>query len=73
METSQGIFLYSCLHLKLAKTLFFFLSFMFFLQQIGEQDSGTGSAWRGGERRSGPSNVYTCKNNCENDKIKLKK
>jgi hypothetical protein len=33
METTQGISLYSYLHLKLAKTLFFFLSYMFFLQQ----------------------------------------
>jgi hypothetical protein len=33
METRQGISLYSYLHLKLAKMLFFFLSYMFYLQQ----------------------------------------
>jgi hypothetical protein len=33
METTQGISMYSYLHLKLAKMLFFFLPYMFFLQQ----------------------------------------
>jgi hypothetical protein len=60
METIQGISLYSYLHLKLPKTLCFSLyRTYFFLQKIGEQEGGTGSA--GGRGEGGPNNVYTCK------------
>jgi hypothetical protein len=45
MEITQGISLCSYLYLKLAKTLFLFLSFVFFFYKIGEQEGRTGSGW----------------------------
>jgi hypothetical protein len=43
--------LYSCLYLKLAKTLSFFLSLSFLFNKIREQEGGTGSAQKGGGGR----------------------
>jgi hypothetical protein len=60
METTQGIFLYSYLHLKLAKPLwFFFLSFMLFSSTKSENKRVEQE--RKGERGGDPNNVYTCK------------
>jgi hypothetical protein len=47
METIQGNSLCSSLYLKLAKTpCFSFYQLCFFFYKIGEQEGGTGSAWR---------------------------
>jgi hypothetical protein len=46
IEATLEISLYSCLYLKLAKTLSFLLSLMFSLQKIREQEGRTGSAWK---------------------------
>jgi hypothetical protein len=54
MEATLGISLYSCLHLKLAKIpclSYYLLCFLF--SKIGEQEGGTGSAWKGGSGRTG--------------------
>jgi hypothetical protein len=49
MEATQGITVYSCLYPSLAKMLCFsYYLLWFFLNKIGEQDGGTGSAWNGG-------------------------
>jgi hypothetical protein len=49
METTQGISLYSYLHLKLGNTLCFsFYLICFFFNKIGEQESGIDSAQRQG-------------------------
>jgi hypothetical protein len=65
MEAMLGISLYLYLSLRLAKTLCFFLSLMFSLQQnwrrrVSEEGGGEwkGKEWRAG-RRNGPNNVYT--------------
>jgi hypothetical protein len=51
MEAAQGISLYSYLHLKLARTsCFSFYLICFFFNKIGEQEGGTGSAQRWGDR-----------------------
>jgi hypothetical protein len=57
MEAMLGISLYSYLYVKLAKMLcvsYYLLCFLF--NKIGEQESGTGSAWKG------PKHVSKCKN-----------
>jgi hypothetical protein len=66
MEATLGISSYSCLYLKLAKTLclsYYLLCFLF--NKIREQEGGTGSALKQGgggkEWGGGPNNVYTCK------------
>jgi hypothetical protein len=47
METTQGIYLYSYLYLKLAKMLYFsYYLLCIFFNKIGVQECGTGSAWR---------------------------
>jgi hypothetical protein len=47
METTQGISLYSYLHLKLAKMLFFLFILCFFFNKIREQEGRTDSAGEG--------------------------
>jgi hypothetical protein len=64
IEAMLGISLYSYPYLILAKTvrLSNYLSYFLF-NKIGEQEGGTGSAWKpGGWRGSGGKwpNVYTC-------------
>jgi hypothetical protein len=56
MEASLGTSLYSYLHLKLAKMLFFLLSLMFSLQQNQRTHFAQKQRVVGG----GPNNVYTC-------------
>jgi hypothetical protein len=47
METTQGISLYSHLHVKLSKTPWFSCYLLcFFFYKIREQENGTGSAQR---------------------------
>jgi hypothetical protein len=65
MEATLGISLYSYFYLKLAKMLglsYYLLCFLF--NKIGEQEDGTGSAWKRGdgeEWEGSPNNEYTCK------------
>jgi hypothetical protein len=63
METTQEIFLYSYLYLKLAKMpCFSYYLYVFSSTKVGEQEGGIDSAWRWGEGRGGGSNnIYTCK------------
>jgi hypothetical protein len=69
METTQGIFLYSSLHLKLAKTLCFSFNLLwFFFNKITEQESETGSAPGGGEGTVAQI-MYTHVSKCKDDKI----
>jgi hypothetical protein len=50
MEVTLGISLYSYLYLKLAKTLCLSYNLLCFpFNKIGEQEGGTGSAWKQGE------------------------
>jgi hypothetical protein len=63
MEAMLGMFLYSCLYLKLAKMLclsYYLLYFLF--NKIGEEGR-TGSSWKAGGwgtgGRDGPNNIYT--------------
>jgi hypothetical protein len=68
MEAMLGIPLHSYLYLKLAKTLclpYYLLCFLF--NKIGEQEDGTGFAWKFGGR------VYTHVSKCKNAKIKKEK
>jgi hypothetical protein len=75
METTQGISLYSYLHLKVAKSLCFsFHLIWFFFQKIGEQEGGTGCAWGQGWGGVEVAQImYTYVSNCKNDKIKIRK
>jgi hypothetical protein len=73
MEATLGISLYSYIYLKLAKTLclsYFLLCFL--VNQIGEQDGGTGCAqkWGGGGMSQ---TMYTHVSKCKNDKIQGEK
>jgi hypothetical protein len=61
MEAMLGIALYCYLYLKLAKTLFFLLSFMFSPQEIQRTRGQKGFYLEAGDRGGGPNNVYTCK------------
>jgi hypothetical protein len=66
METTQGISLYNYPYLKLAKMSHFsYYLLCFFFNKTGEQEGGTGSAWRWRVGVWGmgcsPKNVYTCK------------
>jgi hypothetical protein len=55
MEAMLEISLYSYVYLKLAKRcIFLIISYVFLYNKIGEQDSGTGSAWKGGVGRKWP-------------------
>jgi hypothetical protein len=52
MEAMLGISLYSCPYLKLANMIclsYYLLCFLF--NKIGEQEAGTGSAWKWGTGR----------------------
>jgi hypothetical protein len=52
METTQGVSLYSYLHLKLAKMVCFsFYITCFFLNRIGEQEGRTGKFCQKGGKR----------------------
>jgi hypothetical protein len=47
VEAVVGISFYSCLYLKLAKMLYLLYYHLYFLfNKIGEQEDGTGSAWK---------------------------
>jgi hypothetical protein len=63
MEAMLGMSLYTCLYIKLAKTLcvsYYLLCFLF--NKIREKEGKTGSAWKWrGEGLGGSNNVYTCK------------
>jgi hypothetical protein len=66
METTQGIFLYSYLHLFIS----FYLIYFFF-NKIGEQEGGTGCAQR---HYLGVTQImYTQVSKCENNKIIFRK
>jgi hypothetical protein len=61
MQAMLGIFLYSYLYLKLAKTLslsYYLLCFL--LNKISEQEGRTGSAGKCGLVGDSQNNVYTC-------------
>jgi hypothetical protein len=76
MEAMLRISLYSYLYLKLAKTIrlclsYYFLCFLF--NKIGEQEGGTGSAWKqGGEWGEVAQTMYTHVSTCKNNKWKEK-
>jgi hypothetical protein len=42
---------------------------VFFFNKIGEQEGGTGSAWRQWRVGGLAKTMYTCVNKCKNDKI----
>jgi hypothetical protein len=70
METMLGTSLYSCLYLKLAKTIclsYYHLCFLF--NKIREEEDWTGSARRGG----GDKTMYIHVSKFKNDKIKEEK
>jgi hypothetical protein len=69
METTQGISLYSYLHLKLAKTLCFSYLLCFFFKKIGAQEGGTGSSQRWVAGGGGQNNAHVSK--CKDNKIKF--
>jgi hypothetical protein len=74
MEKTQRISLYSYLHLKLAKTLFFFLSYIFFLHQNQRTRGQNRFCLMAGKRGVEVAQImYTRVSKCKNDKIKLKK
>jgi hypothetical protein len=69
MEAMLGISLYSCLYLKLTKTLwlsYYCLCLLF--NKIREKEGGTGSA-----QKWMAQTMYTHANKCKNDKTKGKK
>jgi hypothetical protein len=66
MEAMLGISLYSCLYLKLAKTLCLYYLLCFLFNKIQEQEGGTRSATKHGGRQT----MYTQVSKCKNDKIK---
>jgi hypothetical protein len=73
METTQGIPLYSYLHLKLAKIVCFsFLSYMYFLQQ-NQRTRGCNRFCPEAGWGQVSQIMYTYVSKCENNKIKLKK
>jgi hypothetical protein len=65
MEATQGISLYSYLHLKLAKTLCFpFILYVFSSTKSENKRVEQVLPGGGGDKekgRGGPNNVYTCK------------
>jgi hypothetical protein len=63
MEAMLGISLYSYLYLKLAKMLCLsYYLFCFLFNKTGEQEGGTGCAWKVGVKgEGGTNNAYTCK------------
>jgi hypothetical protein len=70
MEATLGISLYSCLHLKLAKTLylsFYLLCFLF--NKIGEQEDGSCSAQKWGCGGQVAQTMYTNVSKSKNNKI----
>jgi hypothetical protein len=76
MEATLGIYLYSYLYFKLAKTLclsYYLLCFLF--NKIVEQEGRTDLAWKrgGGGVLEVAQTVYTHVSKCKNDKIKGKK
>jgi hypothetical protein len=78
VEVTLGISLYSCLYLKLAKSLclsYYLLYFLF--NKIREQEDRIGSAWKLGGRGGSwrwevAQTMYTHVSKCKNDKIKKK-
>jgi hypothetical protein len=76
MEATLGISLYSYLYLKLAKPLCLSSYLLYFLfNKIGEQEGGTGSAWKQGAGELAQimhTHVSKCKNDNFFQKIKNK-
>jgi hypothetical protein len=71
MEATLGIFLYSYLYLKLAKTIrlsYFLLCFL--VNKLGAQEGGKGLEGWGGEASG---TMYTHGSKCKNDKRRKKK
>jgi hypothetical protein len=77
IETTQGISLYSYLLPKLAKILFFFLSYMFFnskkLENKRVKQVLPGAGGNGTGKGCPNTYMYIHVSKCKNDKIKLKK
>jgi hypothetical protein len=75
MKATLGIFLYSYLYPKVAKTMCFLLSLMFFLQQNwrrGQNSFCLEVGWRWGGAWSG-TKMCTHVSKCKNDEIKGEK
>jgi hypothetical protein len=72
MEATQRISLYSYLHLKLAKTLLYLLSYKFFLQQ-NQRTRGWNrySLTYWGREEKVAQIMYTHVSKCKNDQIKF--